>query len=304
MILSPSTASAGGPWRRTGSRSARRGLAAQPGLPGRAAARRRRSPAQPARCGHGGDLHHRRAAARRRRSRAWSWTGAPVARRRPRWSRRCCCPTACPTARSPTRAAASSFGPLPPGEYIVYGVLDQNQNRRADGARGVRQRAPGARARRRPASSGRSCTTRAVRDPHGRPSPTAFGHDRAQPAVSTRSSASQPAQTVLRSLPDSTPRSVVSLLPKPLDDSLSRRAAAPTHGGGHDQVRHRSRATAPRRARARRGRASAEQPRRAAEEAQAARPAARRSPTAVFAGRPSRGSPAADTWSSSAASGT
>lgn len=126
-------------------------------------------------------------------------------------------------------AGRFAFGPLPAGEYIVSGVLDQNRNRRADGREAF--------------------DTVRVRAKSG-PNPVGelwtFVHDTAPPRVTTISARdslsavvelSQPLAPGLRLrrtdatvllLPDSTPVPVVSILPKPLDDSLNAAPARET----------------------------------------------------------------------------
>ena len=119
-----------------------------------------------------------------------------------------------------------SLGPLPAGEYLVRGIIDENHNLRAD-----------------------------AREPfdsvHLAPGKTsagelwAFVHDTTPPrireitvadstsAVVAFSQDLDPRQRLgpdavrVRTLPDSTPVRVVSLLPKPEDDSLHRPAGTP-----------------------------------------------------------------------------
>jgi hypothetical protein len=116
-----------------------------------------------------------------------------------------------------------SLGPLPAGDYLVSGVLDQNRNRRADGREAfdtarVRAGAAGA------VRVGELWT---------------FVHDTTPPRItgvtvgdslSAIIQLSQPLAPGLRLrpqdaglalLPDSTPLPVVSILPKPIDDSLN-----------------------------------------------------------------------------------
>lgn len=113
-----------------------------------------------------------------------------------------------------------SLGPLPTGEYIVSGVLDENRNRRADGREAFDsvRLAPGKTA------AGEIWT---------------FVHDTTPPrassvtvgdSLSAAIELAQPLDPRLRLepgsatvyvLPDSTPLTVVSVLPKPLDDSLN-----------------------------------------------------------------------------------
>ncbi len=124
-------------------------------------------------------------------------------------------------------AGRFSLGPLPAGEYLVSGVLDQNRNRRADGREAfdtLRVRASGAEAT-------------AVGELW------AFVHDTAPPRIrnlSVGDSVSaileltqpllpglrlEPGDASVALLPDSTPVPVASILPKPLDDSLNAKPA-------------------------------------------------------------------------------
>ena len=130
----------------------------------------------------------------------------------------------------PYRAVADSsgrfsLGPLPAGEYLVTGVLDQNQNQLQDS-----REAYGS-----------------ARIPRGRTDVGelwAFVHDTTPPRIQTVTVDDSVSATIafsqrldprqrftprdvrLRLLPDSTPVPVTSLLPKPLDDSLHRRTPA------------------------------------------------------------------------------
>jgi hypothetical protein len=132
----------------------------------------------------------------------------------------------------PYRALADSaghfsLGPLPPGEYIVSGVLDENRNHLAD-----------------PREAFDS-----VRVPRGRDSALelwAFVHDTAPPRIRTVTPSDSvsaaieftqpldPRQRLPLSavrvslLPDSTPVRIASVLPRPQDDSVNaKRPAAP-----------------------------------------------------------------------------
>lgn len=114
-----------------------------------------------------------------------------------------------------------SLGPLPEGEYLVRGVLDQNRNLRQDGREAFD-------------------TVRLARGKTPAGELWAFVHDTTPPrireitvvdSVSASIELSQsldprqrftPNQVTLRILPDSAPVRVASLLPKPLDDSLHR----------------------------------------------------------------------------------
>ncbi len=119
-----------------------------------------------------------------------------------------------------------SFGPLPAGDYLISGVLDQNQNLRQDGREAY--------------GSGRL-----VRGKSEVGELWAFVHDTNPPRIQTVTVDDSVSATVaftqmldprqrltpkdarLRLLPDSTPVAIASLLPKPVDDSLHGRAAAP-----------------------------------------------------------------------------
>jgi len=119
-----------------------------------------------------------------------------------------------------------SFGPLPAGDYLVSGVLDQNQNLRQDGREAY--------------GSGRLARGKSEVGELW-----AFVHDTNPPRIQTVTADDSVSATVaftqmldprqrltpkdarLRLLPDSTPVAIVSLLPKPVDDSLHGRAAAP-----------------------------------------------------------------------------
>jgi hypothetical protein len=135
-------------------------------------------------------------------------------------------------------AGRFSFGPLPAGEYIVRGVLDQNRNRRADGREAfdtIRVKAASG-----PAKVGELW---------------AFVHDTTPPRiasirVSDSSSAAlelnqplapghsfKPADATVRVLPDSAPWPVASVLPRPLDDSLNRKVEPPADSARRDTTR-------------------------------------------------------------------
>nr|MBA3522369.1 carboxypeptidase regulatory-like domain-containing protein [Gemmatimonadales bacterium] len=116
-----------------------------------------------------------------------------------------------------------SLGPLPAGEYVVSGVLDENRNFRGD----AREAYDTARVR---------AGTTAVGELW------AFVHDTAPPRIRTVTVVDSVSATVeltqdldprqrlgasaatLRLLPDSSPVPVLSVLPKPVDDSLHQRA--------------------------------------------------------------------------------
>jgi hypothetical protein len=116
------------------------------------------------------------------------------------------------------------LGPLPDGEYLVRGVLDQNRNMQFDGREAFD-------------------TVRLARGKTAAGELWTFVHDTTPPRIreiavrdSTTASVSlsqdldpgqrlAATQVTVRILPDSTPIRVTSLLPKPLDDSLHRPAA-------------------------------------------------------------------------------
>jgi hypothetical protein len=118
-----------------------------------------------------------------------------------------------------------SLGPLPAGDYLVAGVLDQNQNQLQD-----------------PREAYGTAQTQRGRPDVGEV--WAFVHDTMPPRVQTVTvddsvSATatftqkldprqrlRPTDARLRLLPDSTPVAIASILPKPVDDSLHRRAPA------------------------------------------------------------------------------
>lgn len=115
-----------------------------------------------------------------------------------------------------------SLGPLPGGEYLVTGVLDQNQNQRQDS----REAYGSARLARGKSDVGELW---------------AFVHDTTAPRIQTVAVDDSVSATItfsqrldprqrltardvrLRLLPDSVPVSVASILPKPVDDSLKQR---------------------------------------------------------------------------------
>ena len=118
-----------------------------------------------------------------------------------------------------------SLGPLPAGEYLVRGVVDQNRNLRADGREAFDS----------------------VRLAAGKTSAGelwAFVHDTAPARIRTITVTDSVSATIelsqhldpgqrltpdavtVRLLPDSTPVRVTSLLPKPVDDSVHRPADA------------------------------------------------------------------------------
>ena len=129
-----------------------------------------------------------------------------------------------------------SLGPLPQGEYIVSGVLDQNGDHRQDS-----REAYG--------------TARAARGKTNVGELWAFVHDTNPPRIQTVAVDDSVKATItfsqrldprqrftprdvrLRLLPDSTPLTVASLLPQPLDDSLRpRRTPAADSVVGRDSA--------------------------------------------------------------------
>ena len=123
-----------------------------------------------------------------------------------------------------------SLGPLPTGDYLVTGVLDQNQDNRQDSREAYA----------------------AIRVPHGKSDAGelwAFVHDTNPPRIQTVTADDSLSATVtfsqkldprqrltprdvrLRLLPDSVPVTVTSILPKPVDDSLNRKVTAPVDTG-------------------------------------------------------------------------
>jgi Big-like domain-containing protein len=117
-----------------------------------------------------------------------------------------------------------SLGPLPNGDYLVTGVLDQNQDRRQDSREAY-------------------ATARIPRGKNEVGELWAFVHDTLPARIQTITVDDSVSATVLlsqkldpkqlltprdvrlRLLPDSVPVAVTSVLPKPVDDSLNRRTA-------------------------------------------------------------------------------
>jgi hypothetical protein len=137
-----------------------------------------------------------------------------------------------------------SLGPLPPGDYLVTGVIDQDRNQQV----GVRE------------------AFDSVRVPRGRTQVGelwAFEHDTTPPRATTVTlgdslSANielsqsldprlrfQPRNASVWILPDSNPVRVVSVLPKELDDSLHARQAAKQDTTKADTTQKARRAPAP-----------------------------------------------------------
>ena len=137
-----------------------------------------------------------------------------------------------------------SLGPLPPGDFLVTGVLDQNQNLRQDSREAY----------------GSS------RVPRGRSDAGelwAFVHDTNPPRIQTITADDSVSATVafsqmldprqrltpkdarLRLLPDSSPVAIASLLPKPVDDSVNRRSPARDSAAVADTLPRRDSVPAP-----------------------------------------------------------
>ena len=113
-----------------------------------------------------------------------------------------------------------SLGPLPAGDYLVSGVMDQNRDTGRIRAR--LSTAPGC-ARARPTVGELWAfvhDTSAAPDPVASPSTTASPPRSRSPRSSTLGSGSRRETCSLRLLPDSTPVAVSSILPQPVDDSL------------------------------------------------------------------------------------
>jgi hypothetical protein len=118
-----------------------------------------------------------------------------------------------------------SLGPLPAGDYLISGVVDQNQNLLQD----AREAYGSARVQR-----GRSDVGELWAFVHDTVPPRiqAATADDSVSATVTLSQKLDPRQRLtprdvrLRLLPDSVPVAVASILPKPVDDSLNRRRPA------------------------------------------------------------------------------
>jgi hypothetical protein len=128
-----------------------------------------------------------------------------------------------------------SLGPLPNGDYLVTGVLDQNQDNRQDSREAY-------------------ATARVPRGKSDVGELWAFVHDTNPPRIQTVTVDDSVSATVtfsqkldprqrlspkdvrLRLLPDSVPVSVASILPKPVDDSLNRKATPADTGVTEDTI--------------------------------------------------------------------
>jgi Bacterial Ig-like domain len=129
----------------------------------------------------------------------------------------------------PYRGVADSsgrikLGPLPQGEYLVRGVLDENRNLQFDSreAFDTVRLAPGKTAAGELWTFVHDTTPPRIREVTVVDSTSASIQLSQNLAPGQRFALSQ---VTVRTLPDSTPIRVTSLLPKPLDDSLNRRAA-------------------------------------------------------------------------------
>ncbi len=150
----------------------------------------------------------------------------------------------------PYRGVADSsgrftLGPLPQGDYLVSGVLDQNGDHRQDP-----REAYG--------------SSRIARGKTNVGELWAFVHDTIPPRIQTVTVTDSVTATIsfsqrldprqrfgprdvrLRLLPDSTPVAVASLLPKPLDDSLHATRAAAEDSAGRPDTSRAGRRAAPR----------------------------------------------------------
>jgi Big-like domain-containing protein len=128
-----------------------------------------------------------------------------------------------------------SLGPLPSGDYLVTGVLDQNQDNRQDSREAFG-------------------TARVPRGKSDVGELWAFVHDTNPPRIQTVTVDDSVSATVtfsqkldprqrlsprdvrLRLLPDSVPVTVASILPKPVDDSLNRKATPADTGLTEDTL--------------------------------------------------------------------
>ena len=115
------------------------------------------------------------------------------------------------------------LGPLPEGQYLVRGVLDENRNLQFDGreAFDTVRLAPGKTAAGELWAFVHDTTPPRIREVTVVDSTSASIELSQSLAPGQRIALSQ---VTVRTLPDSTPIRVTSVLPKPLDDSLNRRA--------------------------------------------------------------------------------
>jgi Big-like domain-containing protein len=128
-----------------------------------------------------------------------------------------------------------SLGPLPIGDYLVAGVLDQNRDQRQDSREAF-------------------ATTRVPRGKSDAGELWAFVHDTTPPRIQTVTADDSVSATVtfsqkldpsqrlaprdvrLRLLPDSVPVTVASILPGPVDDSLHQRVPRPDSTEAADSI--------------------------------------------------------------------
>jgi hypothetical protein len=128
------------------------------------------------------------------------------------------------------------LGPLPDGQYLVRGVLDENRNLRFDGREAfdtVRLR-PGKTAAGELWAFVHDTTPMRIREVTVIDSTSASIELSQSLAPGLRIA---PSQVTVRILPDSTPIRVTSVLPKPLDDSLHRRAVPARDTTARDTTR-------------------------------------------------------------------
>jgi Bacterial Ig-like domain len=128
------------------------------------------------------------------------------------------------------------LGPLPDGQYLVRGVLDENRNVRFDGreAFDTVRLAPGKTAAGELWAFVHDTTPMRIREVTVIDSTSASIQLSQSLAPGLRIA---PKQVTVRILPDSTPIRVTSVLPKPLDDSLNRRAAPARDTTARDTTR-------------------------------------------------------------------
>jgi hypothetical protein len=144
------------------------------------------------------------------------------------------------------------LGPLPDGQYLVRGVLDENRNVRFDGreAFDTVRLAPGKTAAGELWAFVHDTTPMRIREVTVIDSTSASIELSQSLAPGLRIA---PKQVTVRILPDSTPIRVTSVLPKPLDDSLNRRAAPARDTTARDTTRRDTTAADTTRAGRRRG---------------------------------------------------
>jgi hypothetical protein len=123
-----------------------------------------------------------------------------------------------------------SLGPIPAGDYVVSGVLDQNQNFLQDG----REAYAVGRIQRGRSEVGELWAF--VHDTTALRIQTVTVNDSISATVAFTQKLDPrqrltPRDVRLRILPDSVPTAVASILPKPLDDSLNHRTARPDTAG-------------------------------------------------------------------------